>query len=157
VHLSNVRRISHLSDSDRWRISPNVCKTANKRRPPKETQDCHQRPRDAPCKALEERNNQQSARRDRKAEYTMRYISLSTLFGVSFGAQSWDPKLVVLRPQVLASSRRSKSHHTIGMMTTHFGLYTWSVWGTPFIQSNFFAQGPGFRAWSQAWCEFRYY
>ena len=88
---------------------------------------------------------------------TMRYISLSTLFGVSFGAQSWDPKLVVLRPQVLASSRRSKSHHTIGMITTHFGLYKWSVWGTPFIQSNFFAQGPGFRAWSQAWCEFRYY
>ena len=43
---------------------------------------------------------------------TMRYISLSTLFGVSFGAQSWDPKLVVLRPQVLASSRRSKSHTT---------------------------------------------
>ena len=77
---------------------------------------------------------------------TVRYISLSTLFGVSFGAQSWDPKLVVLRPQVLASSRRSKSHHTIGMITTHFGLYKWSVWGTPFIQSIFFAQGPGFRA-----------
>ena len=71
----------------------------------------------------------------------MRYISLSTLFGVSFGAQSWDPKLVVLRPQVLASSRRSKSHHTIGMITTHFGLYKWSVWGTPFIQSNFLPRG----------------
>ena len=61
----------------------------------------------------------------------MRYISLSTLFGVSFGAQSWDPELMVFRPQALASSRRSKSHPTParlhvtgflagGVLTKHF-------------------------------------
>ena len=90
MHLSNVRRISHLSDSDRCRISPNVCKAANKRRPPKETQDWHQahhlKPRDAPCKVLEERNDQESASTGREAVYNPINIIKTLLAPSSVGA-----------------------------------------------------------------------
>ena len=86
VHLSNVRRISPPSESDRGRISPNVCKSQNKRRLPKETQDCHQAhhrmPRDATCKVLEERNHQESALTDRKAAYNLLNI-INTLLAAS--------------------------------------------------------------------------
>ena len=57
--------------------------------PPKETQDCHQahhrKPRDAPCKVLEERNNQESASTDRKAGYNLINIIKTLLAASSVG------------------------------------------------------------------------